>query len=213
MCRPIRAVVLLLLLVCPGSALARPGSLDPTFGTAGTLQTAKPISALALESDGKILALSYDGLTRYLPDGTAAETFGVRGSKIVLQPDGAILVWNTSLGPLVRYTSDGTLDATFGSGGIITSLPLTLNPGALALQPDGKILVAGSPGLTVLRLNSDGSLDGSFGNGGVASNVPNANTEALAIESNGSMLLPGERRDLAAALLLGRGPARRYVSR
>lgn len=190
MSRRVRALLVLAVLVTPASVLARPGTLDPTFGVGGRLLTASPIYALAIESDGSILASSDDGVTRYAPDGTPVATFGVDGRKILVLPDGTILLFRTSLGPLVRYTPDGILDPSFGDGGVIASLPLTFNPGAVAVQPDGKILVAGSAPLTLMRLLPDGSIDGGFGSGGVVLG-PSANTEALVIEDDGAIVAGG----------------------
>jgi uncharacterized delta-60 repeat protein len=111
-----------------------------------------------------------------------------RATRVLLQPDGRIVVTGTATTlwdgvrddsdfAAVRLNADGTLDTGFGSAGRATvGLAGSLEfANAAALQPDGKILIAGrviadraSPNETlVARLNADGSLDPSFGTAGV----------------------------------------------
>ncbi len=135
------------------------GSLDTTFGNGGFTITnigadLDSIGAIALQSDGKIVAAGNESFHR--PPGEQ------RNSDIAL----------------VRYNSDGSLDATFGNAGIVTSdfgpVPdyFADDATAVMIQPDGKIVVAGDSDGTgyfdflVARYNNDGSLDTSFGNGG-----------------------------------------------
>jgi len=134
------------------------GSLDTTFGTGGIVTTAfgsqtdDGVQALALQPDGKILAV-----------GTTAT-----GSKNEFA--------------LARYNAGGTLDPTFGTGGLVTTLigplcecdlPYGGAANAVALQPDGKIVVAGEElnggargAFALARYRPDGSLDTGFGTGG-----------------------------------------------
>src|SRR6266487_6929602 len=99
-------------------ALARyntDGSLDPTFGSGGTILTSfgGTVSAAAdvvVQPDGKIVAV-----------GIAGSDFGV-----------------------ARYTASGTLDPTFGSGGLVTTdFGGFDQANGVALQADGKIVVVG----------------------------------------------------------------------
>lgn len=134
------------------------GSLDTTFGTGGKVNTKVllfgSIVALALQSDGKILA----GGLAFLP----------RGDSDFM---------------LVRYQANGSLDTTFGTGGMVNVDFNTDSSGdgredaitALAIQPDGKIVAAGASesapiphffDFAVARFNPNGSLDASFGSGG-----------------------------------------------
>lgn len=134
------------------------GSLDPTFGTGGYVETHFKFwafaDAIALQPDGKILIAggSYDGNTNFLSELT-----------------------------LARYNPDGSLDARFGHDGITTT-PVGGGPDPsaaaayeIALLPSGKILVGGSveylgyfpsSAFVLARYTSDGLLDPSFGNGG-----------------------------------------------
>ena len=141
-----------------GFALARynpDGSLDTAFGTGGKVTTdfpgayASEIQALALQPDGKIVAVGF-------------------AEPAVLNEDFAV----------ARYNSNGTLDATFGTGGILEfniAPAATVDDAALAvaIQADNKIIMAGyskPPGgdynFAIARLLPDGSLDTTFNTDG-----------------------------------------------
>jgi delta-60 repeat domain len=154
----------------------RNGRLDSTFGTGGKVvvtfdSTSDYLDAVALQSDGKIVAAgSTSGtaflLARFNADGSLDQGFGNNGSvetafgdqtaagrAIVVQADGKIIVVGVSgAGPyselndfaLARYNSDGSLDQTFGSGGKVkTHFPGVDNTGSSA---------------TSVALQSDGKL-------------------------------------------------------
>jgi uncharacterized delta-60 repeat protein len=97
------------------------GDLDPSFGGDGTVLTdfgsgsSDGASALAIQSDGKIVVAGYS---------TASGSHDFA---------------------LARYWPNGTLDTTFGGDGIVTTGFGSDNDSvsALVLQPDGKIVVAG----------------------------------------------------------------------
>ena len=143
----------------------RNGRLDSTFGTGGKVTvTFNSVSdylfALALQSDGKIVAAgSTSGtaflLARFNADGSLDQGFGNNGrvettfgdqtaaaSAIVVQADGKIIVVGVSgAGPyselndfaLARYNSDGSLDQTFGgTGKFKTHFPGVDNTGSSA---------------------------------------------------------------------------------
>ncbi|MFJ8663392.1 calcium-binding protein [Streptomyces sp. NPDC093795] len=140
-----------LVLALPGTALAAPGDLDPTFGSDGRVTTRITGYAeghdLARQSDGKlvVVGVSEAGFTlaRYLTDGSLDPGFG----------------------------GDGTVTSDFGGG--------SHSANAVAIQPsDGKIVVVGTTEVfaeegggccffSVARYHSDGSLDTSFGDGGL----------------------------------------------
>jgi len=135
----------------------RSGRLDSTFGTGGKVTvTFNSVSdylfALALQSDGKIVAAgSTSGtaflLARFNADGSLDQGFGNNGSvettfgdqtaaasAIVVQADGKIIVVGVSgAGPyselndfaLARYNEDLTLDATFNATGTVLTPFLT----------------------------------------------------------------------------------------
>ncbi len=127
------------------SAQAQPGSIDLSFDPGLGVQTPGAVEAIAIQPDGKIIAvggfLTYDGqpsknIVRINPDGTRDETFDVGSGFTAIGQDPS------------------------GSSGRCQ---------AVAVQPDGKILVGGSftsyNGTSInriARLNADGSIDQDF---------------------------------------------------
>ncbi|MDE2180609.1 MAG: hypothetical protein KGJ40_07160, partial [candidate division NC10 bacterium] len=158
-----------------GTALVRytaNGTLDPSFGSGGTVTTDVPAygaRALILQPDGKLVAAgSLDNnfaLARYnAADGSLDTSFGGGGTvmtdfgdadgafALVLQPDGKLVAaGHTNAGgawhfALARYNANGTLDPSFGSGGTVATVfdpSYWGEPQALVLQPDGKLVAAG----------------------------------------------------------------------
>jgi uncharacterized delta-60 repeat protein len=139
------------------------GKPDLNFGDAGRVIAdvggrANEINAIALQSDGRIVAAGY-----VVTPGTAGVGAGAD------HEDFAVL----------RYNADGSPDATFGAGGLVRLDGFGAGPGpaagsneranALVLLNDGRILVVGGPnlggGVAVARLNPDGSPDATFGGG------------------------------------------------
>ncbi len=156
-----------------------PGDLDITFGSGGIVTTRistgpgeNAATDVAIQSDGKIVAVGYAPSTtydfvvvRYTASGTLDTDFGGGGivttpigsgndyaRSVVIQPDGKIVVAGSAYGDsdldfaVARYTTSGALDTTFGMGGI-TITPVGVGNDYLqsvAIQPDGKIVVVGS---------------------------------------------------------------------
>ncbi len=159
---------------------AQAGSLDSTFGSNGIVTHSMgsnddDIHAIALQSDGKIVAAgySYNGpimicaMSRYLPDGTLDASFSNDGMLtetigeshcayhgVALQTDGKIVAAGFSKFndqkdfALARYNEDGTPDTSFGLAGKISTDFYGKNDDvwAVLIQPDGKIVVAGVAG-------------------------------------------------------------------
>ncbi len=198
---------------------------DDNFGTSGqqTLPTLRGYGEMARQPDGKLVVAGSAGNTqswtvqRLLPDGTLDATFGSGGTtttvigvgstfpspkKVLIQPDGAILVIGDSpvdFGTPVaaRYLPDGTLDPSFGTGGISlisSAVGFTTDAG---LQSDGKILLTlryNGTGVTfrAVRLNSDGTPDPSFGTNGVQDYGSSLSSgEALQILADDRFLISG----------------------
>jgi uncharacterized delta-60 repeat protein len=132
------------------------GSLDTSFGTGGIVTTIFPgdgsyAFALALQSDGKIIAAGTD-FVDFNPGDMSDTDFA-----------------------LARYNPDGSLDATFGNGGTMTTdfLGAEDDVYSVLIQPDGKIVAAGSANgpfdyynFAVARYLPNGTLDTTFGTGG-----------------------------------------------
>lgn len=153
------------------------GSLDATFGNAGTVVTPGTVwgsnaNGIALQSDGKIIMAG-----RFVASISTADV-GV-----------------------IRYNSDGTLDATFGQAGIVDTPFAGQNSQAasVAVQANGDILVLGDADAdgqhfhpALVRYTSNGSLDATFGNGGeVVTNVPKDpfQPERMALQADGKILV------------------------
>jgi uncharacterized delta-60 repeat protein len=150
------------------------GSLDNTFGSAGSMTPAEVWSEdVLVQDDGQIVTGGYMyvdqatdfALARINPDGSLDTSFDEDGwlttdfsedydygRSIVLQPDGKIVLGGHSEDAsyhtyfaLARYNPDGSLDTGFGDNGkVLTDLAYGGELRSLALQPDGKIVAAGS---------------------------------------------------------------------
>jgi uncharacterized delta-60 repeat protein len=158
------------------------GTVDPTFGSGGTVTTLVNVDsfalAAALQPDGKVVAV-----------GSAQGPGGGFG--------------------VARYNADGTLDRSFGSGGTVTT-PIGSNTvataNAVTVAPDGKLAVAGSayrpdpatgPStasvFAVARYNPDGTLDPTFGSAGTVTTPigPSAEANAVVLQKDGKLIAVG----------------------
>jgi uncharacterized delta-60 repeat protein len=157
------------------------GNLDATFGGTGTVRIAFGAgnafgTAIALQSNGKILAAGYARVGTVFHFAVArVDTFGVldpqldgdgrlttvigatsQASAIAIDANGRFVVsgfarfsGNDDMA-LARYDASGVLDANFDGDGIVT-LPIGNGPdvaNAVAVQADSKILIAGSARFT-----------------------------------------------------------------
>jgi uncharacterized delta-60 repeat protein len=135
------------------------------------------VESLAVQADGKVLVggfftivanLYRTNLARLTPDGRLDTNFipgiAMYGRRIVVQPDGRILVGGINPGPpgrgdltrfLVRFETNGSVDASFNP-------PLRDMPFALALQADGKVVAGFQYPPYIARFHADGSLDTDF---------------------------------------------------
>jgi len=189
------------------------GSLDPTFGTGGKVLTNLDggARAVAIQSDGKILAAGYSYLypdnfvlVRYNSDGSLDATFGYGGivqttmggavSALAIQSDGRIVAggysYNGSAFAVARYFSNGTLDPSFGTGGAVVTGNMNSGVSSVAIQSDGSILAAG--GSYLIRYDSIGMLDPLFGLGsGIVSGSPGQQISAVALQAGGQILAAG----------------------
>jgi uncharacterized delta-60 repeat protein len=159
------------------------GTLDPNFGTGGTVTTdfgaPAGLASVAVQPDGKIVAA------------------GTVSSPV-----------NLTDFALSRYNTDGTLDASFGVGGKVTTdfAHFYDFASSVAIQQDGKIIVAGgaviSPygNFALARYNSDGTLDASFGTGGKVTTgfvttefgQVSAQAYSVAVQQDGKIVVAGE---------------------
>lgn len=198
------------------------GSLDTGFDPGDGAGTFRPVNALAILSDGKIvIGGSFDAvdgmphtmnLARLNADGTvdkgfdAGLTSDASVDSVTVQADGKILLTGVFLNVL-RLDADGRLDSGFKLG-LDVDNPIE----SLALQPDGKILLGGSfttikgvDSRCIARLNTDGSLDADFVPGTVTGGLFSV-VKALTVQPNGKILLGGDFTDVA-------GTTRNYLAR
>jgi uncharacterized delta-60 repeat protein len=191
------------------------GSPDNTFNF--TSFAASPVTALAAQTDGKIIVAGnfvyMDGvgrktIARVNADGTNDATFtaGTSGlgftsvtlsrlapSSLLVQTDGKII----ALGNFEKYDNVSRFHiARLNTDGTLDSAyaPSVGNVSAMALQADGKLLLGGGvisvngfSRLGVARLNVDGTLDTAF-NPGIAS----PNITAIAVQPDGKIVIGGQ---------------------
>jgi len=167
------------------TAVAASVSLDPSFGSGGTLGL--PLS----------------------PGSNADEAFAVVGDA-----EGRIVVAGYSSSPqqqmtVARLDATGVLDDTFGDGGVVKlDLGVRARAQAVALQPDGRIVIAGfavmlptgNEQLVAARLLEDGTPDPDFGSGGAvatAFGTRDARATALALQEDGGIVVAGWARNSA----------------
>lgn len=156
------------------------GTLDQTFGNGGRVTTdfnsnRNEINALALQTDGKIVAI---GLGR--------------------SASGSIIV------AIARYNSNGTLDTTFDSDGKVEN-GYEIGTGFandVVIDSANRIIVTGSSiaqngfsAFAVARFNSNGSPDTSFDSDGAVlvpvAQFGNDEANAIALDANGRIVLAG----------------------
>src|ERR1700689_5113426 len=159
-------------------AQAQAGTLDPNFGTGGTVTT----------------IFTGAGSPVMLPIGVVQQA---SGDVVVLSQFDFAADVGTQIG-LMRYTAIGKLDKTFGTkGSTITNFSsFTFDPFAFALEPNGKILVAGfvtgGNNFGLAQFTANGVLDTTFGTDGVATAVTGADfPSAFLLQPNGQILMGG----------------------
>jgi uncharacterized delta-60 repeat protein len=204
------------------------GDLDLTFGTGGTTTVGysgpadDSARAVVVLPDGKLLvagestaADSVPTFSRYLVSGQLDTTFGTGGHvrrsgvntgavlKLVLNTDGTFLALSgtnaaAGLAPVTRYTAQGAVDPTWvGPGTSITTRSLDL----VGLGGGGSLLLTTN---TLAKLTPNGTLDTTFGGGtgkvvfGQEANFIRFNPAAVAVQSDGKIVVAGERQGLTS---------------
>ena len=175
------------------------GILDPSFGTGGKVliagNNAGPAFAVAIQTDGKILAAAPDSLRltvfRFNSNGSLDNTFGNNGAATIqaaglffspasggvrLQPDGRILVATGRI--VARLLANGELDSTFGSNGAAP----TVGGSSVALLPNGDILIGNGNVASLYAPN--GSLITNFGVNGQTAGFPFDGEGGIVVATN-----------------------------
>jgi uncharacterized delta-60 repeat protein len=165
------------------------GRIDKSFGMSGQAACLASASAIALQSDGKIVV-----------GGSAT-------SRLVPPPTG-----NEAGIGVVRYNRNGTIDSSFGQRGVAIAgfaktAPLA-SSFALAVQANGDIVATGQVGqgvdlrgnpgpssFALARYTSAGKLDSTFGSGGKAvTTLGSANSSfisAVTLQADGKIVVAG----------------------
>jgi uncharacterized delta-60 repeat protein len=185
------------------------GSLDTTYQIP---QLNGDVTSITIEQSGKaILNGSFTlynnvrrvGIARALEDGNLDDSFnpipGANGSILTFarQADGKMVIAGTfteingrKYSRIARLQADGNIDPNFMIGAGVNFGDIQ----ASAIQSDGKILLGGNfTGFNninrnrIVRLNPDGSVDTTF----IIGNGPNNAVNAIAIQSDGKILLGG----------------------
>lgn len=190
-------------------AQQHPGDLDPSFTPEGI-----PFSsnyAIVVKSDQKILVgrstlnSAIPAVVCLNPNGSIDSSFNawdgiVSAQKIVLQPDGKIIVLGDigQYGSITRLNADGSRDLDFNVG---TNSHISYPIFNAVIQDDGKIIVSGSfttfNGIArnnIARLNPNGTLDAVFA---PVSGLPNLGYSYYRIfgQPDGKIILAGKVSD------------------
>lgn len=147
--------------------------MDTTFDTGNALTNG--VSAIAVQDDGKVIAVTLNAMTRLYADGSVDPSFRADAIAGVILPqsDGRLLIAGdfisvdgVSRNQIARLMNDGTLDLGFDPGHGVEASPGYGYPGiaSVALQPDGGVLVGGHfqsfdgvPRASLVRLLPGGS--------------------------------------------------------
>ncbi len=191
------------------------GTADISFnpGTGGSSGGA--IAAMALQADGKIVAVGTfsdiggtrtTNVARFNAEGAADTTFASS-----LDADGpvAAVLHRSDTAPVLTQGNglawlnrDGSLRTAFAP-----SVRLTGTIRAVVTQPDGRVLLggtfnnsAGTTGSNLVRISADGTLDTSF------SPSPNAGVTAITLQSDGKIIVAGSFSAIA-------GVTRNFIAR
>ena len=211
-----------LVFVCVIFVGGAPADLDPTFGNGGKVVTPGigGISDIAIQPDGKIVAVGGPRLVRYNANGSLDSSFSGSGiitiqlgdntsgffTSVAIQADGKIVVAGGSHNAVtgygiavVRYNPNGTLDTAFNGSGIVIT-PVGTNYGrasGIAIQADGKMVVTAyiyngtALNAAVFRYNSGGSLDPSFNGTGSIITTNSSFASSVAIQQDGRIVVAG----------------------
>ncbi|HXM23341.1 MAG TPA: hypothetical protein VN948_18945 [Terriglobales bacterium] len=186
------------------------GRIDKSFGISGQTACLASASAIALQSDGRIVV------------------GGSITSQLAPPPAG-----NDAGFGLVRYNRNGTIDSSFGQHGVVITGFAKAGPlassFALAVQSNGDIIAAGQVGqgvdisgnpgpssFALARYTSAGKLDTTFGSGGkVVTTLGSTNTSfisALTLQADGKIVVAGNSEFNTAQGFVNNFAVARYLA-
>ncbi len=189
----------------------QPGDIDTSFAREGGSGANGTVSAIAIQSDGKIVIggsfTSYAGTTRQRvarlnSDGSLDTTFDSSSGAnstvyaLAIQSDGKIVIGGdfttydgTTRQRVARLNSDGSLDTSFDTTSGANDYVLVIT-----IQNDQTVLIggmfttfAGTTRQRVARINSDGSLDTTF----ISSSGANDRVYEIVSQSDGKIVIGG----------------------
>jgi uncharacterized delta-60 repeat protein len=202
--------------------LTSDGSPDTSFGTGGVAQVsnATGIDALAVQSDGEIIAAGIDA-ERLLEDGAVdtdtapgtivastgvAQIFQANSEYIDLQADGS----PSDTFQIERFTFANKADSSFGDpllsfGPLPTQGGIFSQANAIALQSNGDVVAVGrmevssgkrsfNTSFGVARVLDNGAVDTEFGtDGSVVTSFPSnqADATAVTVQTDGKIVVGG----------------------
>jgi len=193
------------------------GSLDTIYGITGSASCVASGAAMALQSNGKLVAV------------------GTVTSGVALTQNGN----NNQTGfGTVRYNPGGSIDTTFNpgaglgsGGGVVTGFGNSFQfgaPFALAIQSNGDIVLAGEAGngnidgnnlgsssFALTRYTTTGHLDTSFGNNGIVTTTLSSSfsfVNAVLLQSDGKIVAVGNTGRAFGSGFSGSFVAARYLA-
>ena len=212
------------------------GSLDPSFGSDGTVMTefggpGDFSGSVAIDSLDRIVVVGSSAgdfaLARYKPNGSLDPSFGAGGevmtdfrgrshaNSVVIGLHGRIVAaGGTASGKfaLASYKRNGTLDDSFSGNGKLRTRFGRHDPAhAVAIDSHGRIVaVGGEEDFRVARYGRSGRLDRSFsGDGKVTTHLAFAQADSVAIDSRDRIVAAGSNSghfELVRYLGYGRRP-------
>jgi len=176
------------------------GTIDYSFNPSVDNFDLTGTEDIAIQADGKIIAVGGNGIIRLNSDGTQDFSFGppfYTASDVAVQSDGKIVIGlSYGGGGITRLNADGSVDASFNPGTGFAPPQFYFYPEiqTISIQNDGKLVVGGyfssfngTSRNNIARLNSDGTLDASFDTGsGFDSRV-----NTCSIQSDGKIVVGG----------------------
>lgn len=144
------------------------GTLDTTFNTFSGIGVPYGINSLAIQSDGKIIAVG----------------------KIPLSST------NSTISSIVRFNIDGTLDSTFNNfAGVVQPMDIyttSIQSDGKIIIGGTFFTINGISRNRIARMNNNGTLDTSFDPGTGIGTAANKNISTISIQSDGKIIIGGD---------------------
>ncbi len=177
------------------------GQVDTTFDAAAGGATGAIVNALAVQADGRVLAVGSfadlggaksTNIARYRSEGTPDPEFNTNlntdgpVSAVIVRPEGAPVP--TQLGGFAWLNANGTMRAAFATAGARLSGEIN----AVAIDASGRLLLGGtfanlsnSSGGNLVRFAANGTLDTSF------NPTPNGAVTGIVVQTDNRIVVVG----------------------